>query len=105
MDMDWQAKKAAKEKADWEARMQDGFRCVHDSPSVGLVAVCVGRVWGRVWWRGLLAHWMWAAIQSGEVSRGVSGVQGCCPLVAVVVVVVCCRPLVLPRCCIFSSVY
>ena len=25
-DMEWQQKKAVKEKADWEARMQDGFR-------------------------------------------------------------------------------
>lgn len=27
-DADWQVKKAAKERADWEARMQDGFRWV-----------------------------------------------------------------------------
>ncbi|GAB4816179.1 hypothetical protein N2152v2_003225 [Parachlorella kessleri] len=30
-DMEWQQKKAVKEKADWEARMQDGFRRVEES--------------------------------------------------------------------------
>ena len=31
LDFEWQQKKAAKEKADWEARMQDGFRRVEES--------------------------------------------------------------------------